>query len=151
VPDFELIEQVGPDLGSRLDYVTRVYLGKGYQQVILMDSDSPTLPGGNLDEAFKALQSGSDVVLGPCDDGGYYLIGMKQPVPRLLHEVRMSTETVTADTLALADAQDLQVSLLTYWYDVDVVVNLKRLRSEMKESTEIAARHTRRLLEGTRT
>jgi glycosyltransferase A (GT-A) superfamily protein (DUF2064 family) len=146
-PDFELILQLGHDLGSRLDYVTSTYLELGYQQVVIMNSDSPTLPVAYLEQAFTALQNGADVVLGPCDDGGYYLIGMKKAVSRLLLEVRMSTETVTADTLALAGEQGLLVNLLPYWYDVDDAFTLERLQGELKENTEIVAHHTARFLE----
>ena len=80
-PDFELILQEGHDLGSRLDNATTSYLYNGYQQVVIMDSDSPTLPVSYLRKSFSELEGGADLVLGPCDDGGYYLIGMKQPVP----------------------------------------------------------------------
>ncbi len=66
-----------------------------------MDSDSPTLPPAFLSQAFTALADGADVTIGPCDDGGYYLIGIKKPIPRLLREVQMSTPTVTADTIAI--------------------------------------------------
>jgi rSAM/selenodomain-associated transferase 1 len=135
-PDFELILQEGHDLGSRLDYVTRTYLEMGYREVVIMNSDSPTLPGSYLQQAFDTLQDGADLVLGPCDDGGYYLIGMKRPVPRLLREVPMSTPTVTSDTLTLAEACGLRVSLLPYWFDVDDVDTLERLRRALREVAE---------------
>ena len=69
------------------------------------------MPLACLTGAFDGLASGADVVLGPCDDGGYYLIGLKQPTPRLLHEVRMSTPNVLADTLAIAAEEGLTVEL----------------------------------------
>ena len=69
------------------------------------------------------MEGEPDVVLGPCEDGGYYLIGLKQPAPRLLREVRMSTDRVFADTLALAAEEGLQVEVLPEWYDVDDVIS----------------------------
>ena len=87
-----------------------------------MSSDSPTLPAGYLAGAFDVLAwDEADVVLGPCDDGGYYLIGLGLPQPRLLQEVSMSTPHVLRDTLALAAAAGLRVALLSPWYDIDVV------------------------------
>jgi rSAM/selenodomain-associated transferase 1 len=147
-PDFELILQDGHDLGSRLDNATTGYLQMGYKQVVIMDSDSPTLPLSYLEGAFSALEGGADLVLGPCDDGGYYLIGMKRPVPRLLREVRMSTPSVVAETLELAALEGLGVHLLPEWYDVDNGEELTRLRDELaRRSLDSVAVHTRRYLE----
>ena len=145
-PDFELIQQDGPDLGARLDNAISSYLSRGYQCVVIMNSDSPTLPSTHLTEAFAALESGVDVVLGPCDDGGYYLIGVKQPVPRLLRGVQMSTSTVAADTIALAVEENLQVHYLPTWYDVDDAASLIRLVKEVKNSYRRVATQTRRFM-----
>jgi rSAM/selenodomain-associated transferase 1 len=141
-PDFELSLQAGEDLGARLDHALTRYLHLGYERVVIMDSDSPTLPASCLKTAFEALDE-ADVVLGPCDDGGYYLIGLKRPAPRLLREVQMSTATVTADTLALAAEEGLQVKLLPIWYDIDNAAALERLISETAGAPAEVARHTR--------
>lgn len=146
-PDFELTPQDGPDLGSRLDHALTGYLSRGYQRVVIMDSDSPTLPSAYLSQAFHVLADGADVTIGPCEDGGYYLIGIKQPVPRLLREVRMSTPTVTADTIALAKEEGLSVSLLPMWYDVDDAGSLGRLAKEIENLNAQVAIHTRRFLQ----
>jgi len=74
--------------------------GEGHLAVII-GSDSPDLPPEYLSDAFARLEAGADVALGPADDGGYYLIGLRAPQPRLLREVPMSTPSVLADTLAL--------------------------------------------------
>jgi glycosyltransferase A (GT-A) superfamily protein (DUF2064 family) len=87
------------------------------------------------------------VVLGPCDDGGYYLIGIKKPRPRLLREVQMSTSTVTADTIALAEQEGLRVNLLPLWYDVDDAASLIRLMKEVESLDSQATVHTRRFLQ----
>lgn len=132
-PDFALLPQEGPDLGVRLDNALTYYLRAGYARVAIMNSDGPTLPVACLQAAFSELAGTADVVLGPCDDGGYYLIGLKRPAPRLLREVRMSTPQVTADTLALAHEEGLRVALLPLWYDVDDAESLIRLRNELAE------------------
>ena len=144
--DFDLIQQEGPDLGARLDNAISSYLSRGYQRVVIMNSDSPTLPSDHLCQAFASLEAGADVVLGPCEDGGYYLIGVKQPIPRLLQEVKMSTPTVAADTIALADEENLKVHLLPSWYDVDDAASLKRLAEEVTNGSPQAAVHTRRFM-----
>jgi uncharacterized protein len=145
-PDFELIPQNGHDLGSRLDNALTFYLSHGYKYVVIMDSDSPTLPFNYLSQAFKALSDGADVVLGPCDDGGYYLIGVNQPTPRLLREVHMSTPTVAAETIALAKEEGLDLVTLPVWYDVDDEPSLLRLIEEIENHDSINATHTRRFL-----
>jgi len=142
-PDFGLHLQQGADLGARLDEALQHYLDAGAGSVVIMDSDSPTLPAACLTQAFSALESGADVVLGPCDDGGYYLIGLTRSAPRLLREVHMSTPTVTEETLALAAAEGLKVSLLPTWYDIDEIVSLQRLASELEEAGPEIAPQTR--------
>ena len=142
-PDFDLIPQTGNDLGVRLDNALSHYLEQGYDHVAIMNSDGPTLPIGHLRQAFAALSDHADVVLGPSDDGGYYLIGLQRPAPRLLREVRMSTPHVTADTLALAREENLRVTLLPTWYDVDDVAALQRLSVELRDAPSSCATHTR--------
>jgi rSAM/selenodomain-associated transferase 1 len=149
-PDFERLLQRGPDLGARLDNALTSYLQRGCQRVVVMNSDGPTLPPACLTAAFEKLAGGADVVLGPCDDGGYYLIGVKRPVPRLLREVQMSTASVTSDTLKLAVEEGLQVELLPVWYDVDSAISLARLVDELTEAPAEVARHTRAFLEDRR-
>ena len=145
-PDFQLIQQQGPNLGARLDHALTSYLSRGYEHAVIMDSDSPTLPASHLSQAFAALSDGAQVVLGPCEDGGYYLIGCSQPVPRLLREVRMSTPTVAADTIALAREEGLHLTQLPAWYDVDDGASLVRLVREVEELDACTAVHTRRFL-----
>ena len=146
-PDFQLIQQEGPDLGARLDHALTSYLSRGYEHAVIMDSDSPTLPPGHLSQAFAVLSDGAEVVLGPCEDGGYYLIGCNQPVPRLLREVRMSTPTVAANTIALASEEGLHLSQLPTWYDVDDGGSLLRLAQEIDGLDPHTAVHTRRFLD----
>ncbi len=145
-PDFDLLLQSGHNLGERLDNALTHFLSTGCRSAVIMDSDSPTLPAGCLTAAFSQLASGSDVVIGPCDDGGYYLIGLNEPHPKLLREVRMSTPQVTADTLAAAAREGLQVGILPTWYDVDNHASLERLGDELRRAPEGLARHTRSIL-----
>jgi rSAM/selenodomain-associated transferase 1 len=147
-PDMALTPQRGADLGERLDQLLTAALAGGAQQAVVMDSDSPTLPAAYVAAAFARLDGPEDVVLGPCDDGGYYLIGLKRPQPRLLREVQMSTPSVVRDTLALAAQLGLRVALLPAWYDVDTAAELERLRTNIADSGDTIARHTRAFLTG---
>ncbi len=144
-PEFGLIPQMGHNLGERLDNVLTHCLNDGYRQAVIMDSDSPTLPPAYLAQAFDELER-AEVVLGPCDDGGYYLIGLTRPQPRLLRDVQMSTPNVLSDTLALADELKLRVALLPTWYDVDTLAELERLKRELQTLSNGTASHTRKFL-----
>jgi len=144
-PDFELMPQQGNDLSERLNNATSHCLNKGYDQAVIMDSDSPTLPVSSLVQAFTALSS-ADVTLGRCADGGYYCIGLKQPAPPLFLNVTMSTPTVAEDTLAQAKAENLTVALLPDCYDIDYVEDLQHLIEELKTLPETIAPHTRAFL-----
>jgi rSAM/selenodomain-associated transferase 1 len=145
-PDFDLVPQIGDDLGTRLDQALTHYLTRGYDHAVIMNSDGPTLPNKYLLQAFVELAAGADVVLGPSDDGGYYLIGLRRPAPRLLREVRMSTAHVLVDSLALAREENLRVALLPTWHDVDDAESLSRLIIELNSAAAAVAPHTRSFL-----
>lgn len=144
-PDMELASQRGASLGERLDHLLNEALAGGSPRAVVMDSDSPTLPHNYVIQAFERLNE-ADVVIGPTRDGGYYLIGMKQPQPHLLRQVQMSTPHVLTDTLALAEATSLTVSLLPTWYDVDTITDLRQLDSEISANHSGIAATTRRWL-----
>ena len=147
-PHMELVPQTGETLGDRLAYVLGSCLEAGYDQVAAMNSDSPTMPADYLAQAFAQLdEPQTDVVLGPCDDGGYYLIGWKQPHPRLVREVQMSTPQVFQETLAIAAQEQLHVGQLPTWYDVDNVTDLVRIQADLARDEQIAP-HTRVALSG---
>ena len=83
-------------------------------------------------EAARHLAGGrSDVVLGPCEDGGYYLIGLAAPQPALFEGIPWSTDAVLALTLEKARRHDLSVHLLPPWFDVDTEADLRRLRAAL--------------------
>jgi rSAM/selenodomain-associated transferase 1 len=147
-PDFERIPQEGATLGERLDHALTRCLSGGFDQAVIMDSDSPTLPSSYVSRAFDELGN-VDVVVGPCEDGGYYLIGMTRPQPHLLREVAMSTPNVTRNTLALAAEESLRVALLPTWYDIDTVRDWERLVEELCGATNGIAPHTRAFVEMT--
>jgi uncharacterized protein len=117
--------------GRSLLHATRALFDRGYGAVCLVNSDSPTLPTSLLIQTARALLGpGQRIVLGPADDGGYYLIGMQQPHAHLFADIAWSTESVAAATHARANALNLEVMTLPTWYDVDDAASLARLLAE---------------------
>ena len=129
--DFVLVPQRGEAFGERLAAASEDLLSLGFDSLCLIDSDSPTLPESTFAQAADFLSRPNDsVVLGPSDDGGYYLIGLKKLHHRLFEEIDWSTERVLEQTIAAAGEMDLAVHLLPAWYDVDDRKTLSRLCAE---------------------
>jgi rSAM/selenodomain-associated transferase 1 len=150
LPDsFRLLPQRGDRFGERLYFAALDLFKCGFESVCLIDSDSPTVPPENFAQAVKHLQrSGDRVVLGPCEDGGYYLIGLKKPHKELFERIDWSTERVLAQTRQRAREIGLEVKLLPMGYDVDDWESLQRLCQELltgKQSDSVAPR-TRKFL-----
>jgi rSAM/selenodomain-associated transferase 1 len=129
---FNLVAQRGETFGERLFHATEDLLALGYQSLCLIDSDSPTLPATFLVDAVRWLaQPGDRVVLGPADDGGYYLIGLKHAHARLFEDIAWSTDQVLRQTIERARELKLETALLPAWYDVDDGATLCRLCDEL--------------------
>lgn len=104
----------------------------GHDRVCLVNADSPTLPTALLSQAAAALaEDGDRIVLGPAEDGGYYLLGLKAPHAHLFADVAWSTSEVAEQTRERARALGLPVVELDQWYDVDDVPALHRLCREL--------------------
>ena len=139
-PDgFRLTPQRGRDLGERLSNALGQHFEMGYQRVVVMNSDGPTLPLAYLERAFSGLDR-ADVTLGIGHDGGYYLIGMKQLYPELFQGIAWSTERVIPQTLEICRHLGLIVCELPEWYDVDVQKDLDRLRRDLAQNPSSAPR-----------
>jgi hypothetical protein len=118
--------------GRCLLHAAQAMLSAGFGAACLVNSDSPTLPTAFLVEAARALLSpGERVVLGPADDGGYYLLGMQRPYAHLFADIAWSTDGVADATRARAASLGLEVVTLPTWYDVDDAASLMRLREEL--------------------
>ncbi len=99
---------------------------------VLVGGDSPLVSIEYLNSAFSALRS-HDVVLGPTEDGGYVLIGMNKPEPRVFNNIHWSTANVLCETLNIASSLDLRVKCLDLVWDVDTGVDYKRWLELKKE------------------
>lgn len=118
--------------GRCLLHAVQAMLGSGYGAACVVNSDSPTLPTSVLVDAASALLApGERVVLGAADDGGYYLLGMKQAYAHLFTDIAWSTGTVAEATRLRAHELGLAVVELPVWYDVDDAPALARLRAEL--------------------
>lgn len=148
-PDFALIPQRGGDLGRRLVAGFDQFFADGYAGALLTDSDTPTLPVAYLREALCLIASAdTDLVLGPSDDGGYYLIGLRAARPELFEDMPWSTPQVLPETVRRAYALGLRIAWLPPWFDVDTGPDLDRLEASLR--TTAAPRHTRRFFAGRR-
>ncbi len=125
-PDAIVLNVSGRDIGECLQQTTERLCTAGFRRVIALNSDGPTLPPANILQA-DALLARHDVVLGPNEDGGYYLVGLRRPHPDLFRDVEWSTPRVLTQTLTRAAALGLSVALVAKWYDVDTAADLERL------------------------
>ncbi len=124
LPGVSLRAQAQGDLGARLaDAFARAF-GRGAARVVIVGSDAPFVSRETALRALAALDA-ADVVLGPAEDGGYYLIGLREPHPELVRGVDWSTPAVLEQTLARAVAARLAVRQLESLRDVDTLDDLR--------------------------
>lgn len=114
--------QKGNDLGERMHNAFEELFMSGYKKVIIIGSDLLDLNADIIDNAITTLDH-NDVVLGPAEDGGYYLLGLKKLYPELFKNKAWGTETVREDTFA--DLKNKTVSLLKPLNDIDTFDDMK--------------------------
>jgi rSAM/selenodomain-associated transferase 1 len=128
---FQLVSQRGEAFRERLIFAMEDLFRLGFESVCLIDSDSPTVPQQAFAQAVEILAQPDDaVVLGPSEDGGYYLIGLKKLHRVLFEDIAWSTERVLEQTIERARQMNLKVHFLPTWYDVDDRMTLRRLCDE---------------------
>ena len=133
--DVIYIPQLGADLGERLTSATQWATEQGYTKILLVGSDSPTLPTSYILKASTRLDS-RDVVIGPSTDGGYYLIGFSatniaMTVPFIFEEIAWSTADVFQQTVARIQSLKASLGLLPPWYDIDTAEDLAFLQAHI--------------------
>ena len=129
------IPQTGTDLGERLTSATQWAVEQGYAKILLVGSDSPTLPISYISQAFTQLDS-RDITIGPSTDGGYYLIGFSVAnvaiaVPFVFEDIAWSTADVFQQTVTRIRSLEATVGLLPPWYDIDTAEDLAFLRAHL--------------------
>jgi rSAM/selenodomain-associated transferase 1 len=137
------LPQSGQTLGDRMRNGARDLLASGFDAVVMIGSDLPNLPAAHVSAALGILMRlGDVVVLGPTEDGGYYLIGLMQSRPELFERIPWGTSLVLRRTREAAEAFGIPVEMAPKWYDVDSASDLRRIwRGSLQPGG--AARHTR--------
>lgn len=130
---FEIFSQEGEGLSERVSGVFARMFARRCGAVVVTDSDSPDLPAAIMEESFRALADGADVVFGPCVDGGYYLVGMKKEVPGFFDDIPWSTSRVLEESRGRASRLGLSTALLEPWQDVDTLEDLRSLYRRLME------------------
>ena len=128
--------QEGVGLGERLHNAFRRTCEQGYRRTVVIGSDSPHICGDTIARAANALAQ-ADVVLGPAEDGGYYLIAM-QKSHDVFRDIPMSTSQVLRMTIELAQRQNLKVSTLETLFDIDELPDLERLAQLLRTNASLA-------------
>ena len=133
--DVTYIPQTGTDLGTRLTSATQWASENGYEKILVVGSDSPTLPLEYILQAVVGLDS-RDIVIGPSVDGGYYLIGfsvenLNEIVPSIFEEIAWSTPQVLQQTVERVRTMDATLKVLPPWYDVDTPEDLSFLLTHL--------------------
>ena len=125
--------QAAGDLGLRMKSFIGRRLAAGCRRVVLLGSDSPHVPLEYVQQAFDQLQR-HDLVLGPSEDGGYWLVGATGAVPDIFEAIPWSTPQVWSATLAAIGVAGLSQAVLPTWYDIDEHDDLNRLMSDLREN-----------------
>lgn len=121
-----LIPQHAGGLGIRLETAFSTLSLLGYGPRVVIGSDAPDLPLFYIEEAFRLLEGGSEVVFGPAEDGGYYLVALGGAHGALFTDIPWSGPDVLARSLQRVCEAGLSSSLLPSWYDVDAIADLSR-------------------------
>jgi len=142
---FTCFAQQGQSLGERMSHAFQHLFASGFENIILIGSDLPTLPVRFFHQGYASLEKSADVVLGPSADGGYYLVGMKRMIAAMFDDIGWSGADVLSQTTNKLDDLSLKHELLSEWYDIDTVKDLEHLQSQAK-CLEVAMKNTFALL-----
>lgn len=137
-PPQQVALQRGADLGDRMLNCFQDLRARGHHRVLIVGSDSPTLPPAYIAQGLEALER-ADAVLGPSEDGGYYAIGCREPYPEMFAGVPWSSGETLQRTEASLRALGLRVHHLPTWYDVDTPRDLCRLAAEPSLPPHVAS------------
>ena len=126
---FQKHQQLGEDLGVRMENAFKKGFEEGYENIVIVGSDLFDITSNHINEAFEKLNT-NDVVIGPAEDGGYYLLGMTKNHPAIFKNKEWGTSSVRKDTLE--DLKNNKVYLLNELNDIDVYDDLKKYDSLLK-------------------
>ena len=139
--------QRGDDLGARMrNALAELIELERFDAGVLVGTDAPLITTEHIDEATALLRTRGGVVLGPADDGGYYLIGMTRVFPELFAGVEWGSDSVLMDTMRIAERRHIDVCLIRGAYDIDTIEDLRRLEGDLEREPPQVAPHTRQVL-----
>ena len=143
-PEHSYITQVGRDIGERMENAFKETFLEGFKEVLVIGTDIPALTPSLIDKALKALRN-YDAVIGPCFDGGYYLIGFRKEMflSDIFKGIQWSTERVFKDTMEVFTKKGYTVSVLPKLRDID---RIEDLRDFYKESKKTRCKYSKTLL-----
>lgn len=136
-PAFSCRPQKGADLGARMASAFQELFAEGFYQAAIIGTDLPDLPMAHLHQAYAMLDDATvDAVYGPSEDGGYYLLGLKEHRAVLFEGIPWSTGDVLCLSLERAAVAGIRTALLPVWHDVDDIADLQRpaLRLETNDA-----------------
>ena len=123
LPHEKFIAQRGSDVGKRMDNAIRYLLENGAKKAVITGADIPDLNSRIIMQAFGMLGH-AEVVVGPAHDGGYYLIGMKSPMPELFRNIPWSTKDVFSETVRVLENSGKSYGVLPVLSDLDTIEDL---------------------------
>ncbi|NOZ69379.1 MAG: glycosyltransferase [Deferribacteres bacterium] len=130
--DMSTFNQRGKTLGERIFNAFKHCAAKGYTHIVLIGSDSPSMPVDFIRKAFLKLQR-NDFVIGPCFDQGLYLIGArKEKINAVFRNIRLDTGRDVSMILKGIKQTDIRLSMLPFWYDVDDINDFEFLRLHLE-------------------
>ena len=147
---FQLIPQADGDLGRRMEQFIVGQFQAGAQRIVIVGSDSPSLPPEWIEDAFRKLDE-ANLVIGPATDGGYYLLGCAGSALPIFDNIAWGSEKVLSETISRLSDAAWRIALLPPWYDVDSVADLWALKGHIaafrRSGTDPRLPHTEKLLQ----
>jgi len=133
-----LVEQKGENLGERMFHAFEFAFLNDSDAVVMIGTDSPTVPAEFIKRAFAFLETKADAVLGKTKDGGFYLIGLRKLDERIFENVEWSSPKTFEQTRRNIENLNLSLSEIPVWYDVDTPEDLKILKKELMGNPQLA-------------
>jgi uncharacterized protein len=115
---FKKLTQKGKDLGQRMNNAFEAIFELNYQNIAIIGTDCPGISAGIIEQAFEALENHA-IAIGPAQDGGYYLLAMKEGFREIFEGIEWSTDTVFASTIQICEQHKKSVKVLVELNDVD--------------------------------
>lgn len=148
--EITLVEQKGADLGEKMRNAFEFVFDENPDSAaVMIGTDSPTFPAAHLERALAALEDGAEIVLGKSKDGGFYLIGLRRPVPKLFDGIAWSSPLVFEQITGNVENCGIEnLKLVPEHYDVDTPHDLLMMKDEIfgDESLQDLAEKTHRWL-----